>query len=279
MSLVTRSKLHLAHGSKDSCSLHRWVLLKNSIIHALPSASCAPAAANANANLVYSPEEEEEEEEVCCDDEHDSFMFPDAGKLANSAGDSMEEQWFDSLLETLEVDEEDAAVHASLLHADDDDDYAPFTPATSPMSSSDDLVSTPVYNDPPISMPYPVVYPAYHPPLLLPPLPALDSSFPPISVALPYYDADAVSDGSDDELDELATPTLTRSSVSSSAESEHPLSDSILSHSRRGLRRRGSPEVYGSPYVYAFELDPLPFPELSHNAAHPMFNSLYDSEC
>ncbi|KAI0041540.1 hypothetical protein FA95DRAFT_1683143, partial [Auriscalpium vulgare] len=143
MSLVTRSKLHLAHGSKDSCSLHRWVLLKNSIIHALPSASCAPAAANANANLVYSPEEEEEEEEVCCDDEHDSFMFPDAGKLANSAGDSMEEQWFDSLLETLEVDEEDAAVHASLLHADDDDDYAPFTPATSPMSSSDDLVSTP----------------------------------------------------------------------------------------------------------------------------------------
>ena len=57
-------------------------------------------------------------------------MFPDAGKLvddrAAAEGSGSEEQWLDSLLETLSHDEDDdfamdADVHSMLVEDDDDD--------------------------------------------------------------------------------------------------------------------------------------------------------------
>ncbi|KAI0062243.1 hypothetical protein BV25DRAFT_661834 [Artomyces pyxidatus] len=290
LSQTTRSKLHLAvgGGAKDNCSLHRWVLLKNSIFRSQPSPA-APVCTKADVNPVYATDHGEEDEEVCLDEEHDSFMFPDVIHTAGAHVDSMEEQWFDSLYETLEVDEEDAAVSNSLLQVDDDDDFTPFTPSTSPMSSSDDLTIHPVYNDPPISMPYPVVYPPFHPPLLgaldIKPLTPLDSSYPPFNVALPYYDADdiddlsvpdAIEDVSDDESDVLSTPSMTRSPVSSLLD---PVSSSLLGG--EGIRRRVTPQVFvgaDTSCFYGFELDPLPFPDDLHNPSH-MFNSAYEQEC
>ncbi|KAJ2955111.1 hypothetical protein NUW54_g14766 [Trametes sanguinea] len=68
-------------------------------------------------------------------------------------------------------DDEDADVmvsssSVSVLPVDDDDE--PLTPLCSPMSSSDDLVSSTslFYQPPPIAIPYPVPYPPLHPPLV-----------------------------------------------------------------------------------------------------------------
>ncbi|KAI0319800.1 hypothetical protein OF83DRAFT_1275476 [Amylostereum chailletii] len=290
LSTVTRSKLHLAvgGGSRDNCSLHRWVLLKNSILRAQPSLA-APACSAVDVNPVYNTYSSDDEEDDDDDDEeeHDSFMFPDAGKLATGAGvGALEEQWFDSLMETLEdVDESDVTVSVLPVDDDDDDDdYPPFTPSTSPMSSSDNLV----YYDPPIAMPYPVVYPPYHPPLihdfhLNSPL---DSSYPPLDVALPYYDADdvddlpvpdAIEDDSDDESDALSTPSILRSTASSIVDSVP--SSFPFSHER--ARRPSSPQVYvdsDPTYFSPFELAPLPFPEDHHNIPR-MYNGTYTQEC
>ncbi|THH14711.1 hypothetical protein EW146_g5657 [Bondarzewia mesenterica] len=290
-----RSKLHLAvgSGSKDKCSLHRWVLLKNSITRSQPSIvpSCN-SNSMADVNLVYNTdvgEVEVEDEDVCSEEEHDSFMFPDAGRLVHqsrsSDADGSESQWLDSLLETLgeeDEDEYDSDVHPSLMHGDDEDE-PPFTPSTSPMSSSDDLTIHPVYFDPPISMPYPIVYPPYHsqfiPALEFGPLNSpLDSSYPPLNVALPYYDADdvddlpvpdAIEDESDDESDALSTPSNSRS-ISSFVEPSTPQS-----------RQRPLPQVYvdsDDSYFYPFELDPLPFPD-DHRTSPLVFNNAYHQEC
>jgi hypothetical protein len=214
-------------GAKDSSSLHRWVLLKNSITRSQPnSTTCNPN--NSPELLPTDPSDAgEEDEEVCFDVEHDSFIYPDARKLLDSScsanNDSSEKQWFDSLLESLEQHEESDDSHEPLLHVgdeDDEDDLPTLSPSASPMSSTDDL-GHPVYNNTPISMPYPVVYPPYDPPLLSPlelqPLnTSLDSIYPPFNVALPYNAEDdiddlpvpdAVEDLSDDESEALSSPT------------------------------------------------------------------------
>lgn len=274
--------------------MHRWVLLKNSIHRSQPSIA-ASSSDKARVDLVYNTdageeEEEEEDEEVCAVEEHDSFMFPDAGKFVDRSNsgdmDDSEEQWFESLLETLgDEDEDDSDVQVSLLHVDDDDDYSPYSPLTSPMSSSDDLTNQPVYHDPPIPMPYPIVYPPYHPPLIrsfeLDSLNSFDSSFPPLNIALPYYDADdmddppvpdAIEDVSDDESDALSTPSYTRSTSS--------LLDQA-SHVTRERMRRPLPQVYvdtDDTFFSPFELDPLPFPD-DHRTSPRMFNNVYHQEC
>jgi len=296
LSQVTRSKLSLVigGGAKDSCSLHRWVLLKNSITRSQPNnaATCSP---NNTSELLptYPSDAGDEDEEVCFDVEHDSFIYPDGRMLLDSScsanNDSSESQWFDSLLESLEHEDSDDS-HEPLLHVgdEDDEDDLPLSPSASPMSSTDDL-DLPVYNNTPISMPYPVVYPPYNPPLLSPlelqPLnTSLDSIYPPFNVALPYNAEDdiddlpvpdTVEDLSDDESDALCTPTPTTRSPSMSL---------VVASARSSerARRLAVPEVYvnadGSYFRHGLELDPLPFAHDSSNPSH-MFESVYAHDC
>jgi len=298
LSRVTRSKLSLAigGGAKDSHSLHRWVLLKNSITRSQPHSTFSCSPNNTSALLpTFHSDAGDEDEEVCFDEEHDSFIYPDAHKLLDSPcsanEDSSESQWFDSLLESLEHEDSDDS-HEPLLHVgdddDDEDDLAPLTPSASPVSSTDDL-GHPVYNNTPIPMPYPVVYPPYNPPLLSPlelqPLnTSLDSIYPPFNVALPYNDVDdmddlpvpdTVEDLSDDESDVFSAPTPDTPSPSMS------LVDAGARSSERA-RRHVVPQVYVSadePYFrHGLELDPLPF---AHDSANPslVFESVYRQEC
>ncbi|KAF8270363.1 hypothetical protein EI94DRAFT_1770905 [Lactarius quietus] len=295
LSQVTRSKLSLVigGGAKDSCSLHRWVLLKNSITRSQPNSaiSCSPTNPS---DPPYHSDAGDEDEEVCCDVEHDSFIYPDARKLLDTPStvnaDSSEKQWFDSLMESLEVNEsDDVNEPVTLLHVADDedeDDLPPLTPSGSPMSSTDDL-SHPVYNNTPISMPYPVVYPPYSPPPLLSPLELqpLDSSYPypPFNVALPYNAEDdmddlpvpdTVEDTSDDESDGLSAPTpATRSPTLSLVDTN------MSARSSERARRYAVPQVYVSAdesyFHHSLELDPLPFPNVSTNTSHVV----YGQEC
>ncbi|KAF8162901.1 hypothetical protein B0H34DRAFT_794663 [Crassisporium funariophilum] len=286
LSSLTRSKLHLSNSSKDSYSLHRWVLLKNSIIHSPSLTDSALPTTLPDINPAYPLDDENDDddtEEVIGSVEVDSFMFPDAGKLvgvSNTAGArSSEAQWLDSLLETLgDDDDDDYSVdsdhHISALPVDDDE-FPLYSPMVSPMSSSDDLPSQPSYYSSSISVSYPVPYPPFHPPLIH--AYHFDSSFDPLvsSVSAPYEDPlpyhhmddledlpvpDAIEDTSDDESDALTTPSLGRSSSSLS------LIDaaSIPLPAERSRLRHASPRVYvdsDDSYFYSFELDPLPFPE------------------
>ena len=297
LSQVTRSKLSLVvgGGAKDSCSLHRWVLLKNSITRSQPNSTVTCNPNNSSELLpTYPSDAGDEDEEVCFDVEHDSFIYPDARKLLDSScsanNDSSESQWFDSLLESLEHEDSDDS-HEPLLHVgdeDDEDDLPPLSPSASPMSSTDDL-GHPVYNNTPISMPYPVVYPPYNPPLLSPlelqPLnTSLDSIYPPFNVALPYNAEDdiddlpvpdTVEDLSDDESDAFSSPTPATRSPSMS------LDDASAQSSERA-RRHVLPQVYvntdGSYFRHGLELDPLPFAHDSSNPSH-MFESVYAHDC
>jgi hypothetical protein len=105
---LARSKLHLSVGGKDSVSLHRWVLLKNSIIHS-SSASCAVANDLPDASPTYPLDDGEEDEADEVLEEVDSFMFPDAGKLVGGRAadvNASEAEWLDSLLERLGDDDD-----------------------------------------------------------------------------------------------------------------------------------------------------------------------------
>lgn len=216
---MARSKLHSSVGGKSKCNLHKWVLLKNSMLHALtpPSLTLSEPAL-----LKHACEGDAEDEEVITD----SFMFPDAENLLE-AGDTSEAQWLDSLLETLgDDDDSDSDVHS--LPPDDDEDQ-PLSPLSSPMSSSDDLPSSAYCVSPissPYTYPYPVPYPPFHPPLVHP---CDDDSFEDslfnssLDNPFPYYDEDdvadlpvpdSIEDTSDDESDTLLTPSLEHSSSS-----------------------------------------------------------------
>jgi len=268
---LARSKLHQAVGGKDS--LHRWVLLKNSLIRSTTSPS--PVVLDkAEVNHTYPPDEgDNEDEEVCCEEEADSFMFPDASKLNGCGGadaNASEAEWLDSLLETLGDEDEDinadSDVHTSIIPPDDDDDQLD-SPLISPMSSSDDLVNQhPTYYPPSIAVPYPVPYPPFHSPLV--PSFQLDPPDSPTSYedALPYYYdmddvedlavPDAIEDTSDDESDAVSTPSLIRSSSNTS------LVDPASIPLPAERRRRPQLHIYidtDDSYYHPFELDPLPF--------------------
>ncbi|KAI0721565.1 hypothetical protein C8T65DRAFT_630390 [Cerioporus squamosus] len=267
---MARSKLQTAvsGGVRDSCSLHRWVLLKNSILRS-HTVDPAPSPADADVQHVYRHDDDDEARDEV---EEDAFMFPDPHAIgARSAlvGDS-EKQWLDSLLEDLGDDDEDADVGTSLSVLPVDDDDEPLSPLCSPMSSSDDLVghSSLFYQPPPIAIPYPVPYPPLHPPLL-PSWLQLDSHD---HDPLPYYDADddlpvpdAIEDTSDDESDALSTP------YSQSMSSLSPTDPASVPLPAERRRLRGHPHVYvdtDADYFYPFELDPpLPFHD---DAEHPL---------
>lgn len=290
---LARSKLHLSVGSKDNCSLHRWVLLKNFIIQ-----SPSPTSSTASNNLsdpyltpTYPIEDDDDDEDDDAEEDldFDSFMFPDGGQLVTGQTPdvkSSEAQWLDSLLETLGDDDEDefgvdSDTNISPLPTEDDDDQL-FSPTASPMSSSDDLPNQPTYYLPPIPVSYPVPYPPFHPPLVH--NYDFDSTFdsplsslpPPFENSLPYRYMDdiedltvpdAIEDTSDDESDTPPTPLLGRSSSSLS-----PIdAASIPLPTERSRLRYNVPHVYvdsHDSYFSHFELDPLPFPD-EH---HPSYN-------
>ncbi|PCH38326.1 hypothetical protein WOLCODRAFT_136172 [Wolfiporia cocos MD-104 SS10] len=268
---LARSKLHSAVGGsvKDSCSLHRWVLLKNSMIRSHPL-DVAPAASDkADVPYVCSRQEDERTED---EDEEVAFMFPDPDALSSpGAGPSdSENEWLDSLLESLGGEDElegDEALSVSALSPDDDDE--PLSPLYSPMSSSDDLVDDTSYfcNPHAIPIPYPVPYPPLpsHMPTWLDVEPSadslLDSSLPLYQDPLPYFDLDdtedlpvpdAIEDTSDDESDAPLTP------FDHSTSSLDPASIPLPPDRRRP---RSLPQVYvdmDDAYFYPFELDPSP---------------------
>jgi len=251
---LARSKLNLSVESKDSFSLHRWVLLKNSIIQSLPLV----ATSSSSTNAVNSTDEDD------ADDETDSFMFPDAGQLVVGPAtevNASEAAWLDSLLETLGEDDDDdfsadSDVHVSVEPVDDDEDLTQ-SPPISPMSSSDDLTIQ-FY---PHLVPYPP-FPisSYH--LSTPPL---ASSHPPYVDPLPYSDLDdldfppvpdAIEDTSDDESEAPPTPGQSLSSLSlDPASIPLPAENSRLRHT--------NPHIYidtvDDEYFHPF--DPLPFPD------------------
>jgi len=295
LSSLARSKLHLSISGKDSCSLHRWVLLKNSIIRSpSPNHSTFTTTSQPEVSSAFNNddgEEDDDAEEVLGCVETDAFMFPDAGQLvsapASSGTKSSEAQWLDSLLETLGEDDDDDDFHPDSDHQNsslpvDDDEFPLYSPIVSPMSSSDNLHQQSDYF-PSISVPYPVAYPPYQSSLLhaFPfnsSLPSLVSSVPaPYEVPLPYHDEDvledlqvpdAIEDTSDDESDAPTTPSLGRSSSSLS------LADaaSIPLPLDRSRLRHASPRVYSSDdsYFYPFDIDPLPFPvEQFHTPYNP----------
>ncbi|TBU48012.1 hypothetical protein BD309DRAFT_885443 [Dichomitus squalens] len=284
---MARSKLNTAVSgvSKDSSSLHRWVLLKNSILRS-HTVDPAPPTADADVQHVYRPDDEAHDEV-----EEDAFMFPDPHALGSrsAGGGDSEKQWLDSLLEDLGDDDDYAdvdgpAASSSSLPVDEDDEQ--LSPLCSPSSSSDDLVgqhSSLFYQPPPIAVPYPVPYPPLHSPLS-PSWLQLDSCD---HDPLPYFDVDddvedlcmpdAIEDTSDDESDALSTP------YSRSMSSLSPTDPASVPLPAERTRLRGHPHVYvesDSDYFYPFELDPpLPFHDEDHSDSDRVFRSPIYQEC
>ncbi|KAF9476334.1 hypothetical protein BDN70DRAFT_882583 [Pholiota conissans] len=280
LSSLTRNKLHLSVSRQDSNSLHRWVLLKNSILNSPSEAHSTFTTTQPEVSSAYPHEdgdEDDDAEEVLGLAETDSFMFPDAGQLVRvpttSGTASSEAQWLDSLLETLGDDDDDDdfisdSDHQNSILPVDDDEFQLYSPIGSPSSSSDDLPHQSAYYPSSISVPYPVPYPplihAYHFDSNLDSL--VSSVSPPYDHPFPYHDIedlqvpDAIEDTSDDESDAPTTPSLGRSSSSLSLVD----AASIPLPAERSRLRNASPRVYvdsNDSYFYPFEFDPLPFPD------------------
>lgn len=248
---LARSKLHLSvGGSKDNCSLHRWVLLKNSIIH-----SIHPSTSTAAVRPPQSPEPSAA----------DAFIYPDLEKDVDASAAS-EAQWFDSLLETLGDDDDDEFLTDSGIPLpslpDEDDEDSLLSPLPSPMSSSDDLTTFAS----PFAYPYPVPYPPFHPPLISPFHYDSDISPPPYHDPLPYFDEDedvedlpvpdAIEDTSDDESESPSTPSLGRSA-----------SLVFVDPATVPLPRHSGPHVYSdtdASFLQSFNFDAVPFPNPNH---------------
>ena len=256
-------------GRKDSSSLHRWVLLKNSITqsHAQPATPIAAEETVADSDYRHDVEEE-----------HDAlgFEFPDPHSVPDddhSDACNGESQWLDSVLKGLELDEDeddfpaDDATSTSQLRSADEE-IEPLSPLYSPMSSSDDLVESSSccsYHS------YPVPYPPAHQPIstawfaledssdsLLPSTHALYDN------PLPYSDVDdlddssvpdAIEDISDDESDAPSTPSAVSTQSLSPPGSTIPIP--------RERTRLSHPHVYveRDDFYPLFELDALPFPD------------------
>ena len=290
LSSLTKSKLSL-----NSLSLHRWVLLKNSIQHQHhpteptpdddddydeePVAKAAAVVVAAAAAATVAAQAEAEAQAA-------AFMFPDAGHFLGADDAQMREaQWLDELLESLgeEEDEDDDDDESSdderpsLNAVEDDVDY---TPLVSPMSSLDDLSSSTHHHH-------------HH-------SPHYNYSFQ--DDALPYYDAeeeeedytmasvpDAIDDTSDDETcsDAPTTPSLGRSSNSFTLPPHpppgghpHPLSETRTQHHPHSqptpppplpttttAAARTRPRHH--PRVYAVDDSDSPI----HHPSHPYFYS------
>ena len=91
LTLMARSKMHSSTGGRDRCSLHRWVLLKNSlsvyppqsVIHPVSNDSITTAV-NQNC-LAENHDRNDGSIEEAGTGHGDSFLFPDAGKLVSTS--------------------------------------------------------------------------------------------------------------------------------------------------------------------------------------------------
>lgn len=275
---ITRSKLYESVSSKDQCSLHRWVLLKNSI---LSTSTLSDTQVSEYPETSLNSNEEPDEEEELAEEEIssvaiNSFMFPDAGNfVSDQDAHNSEAEWLDSLLETLAEDEDDdfpsdSDVHTSALPVDEDDDQL-LSPSVSPLASSEDLPQSRFFSS--LLVPYSDNFSPFHNSSsrnyevsapLKNPTPSFSSV---IEDPLPYHDPDdiedssvpdAIEDVSDDESDTLSTPSFGRSINSLFFDTSAKPSSPIDRHS---LSFKHSPNP--APY----HLDPLPFADESSHLA------------
>ncbi|EIN04543.1 hypothetical protein PUNSTDRAFT_55548, partial [Punctularia strigosozonata HHB-11173 SS5] len=257
LSSLARSKLQSvsSSGCKDSCSLHRWVLLKTSIVRSHPA-----RYVHMRPKQDGHEEERVHEEDEAEDGLRESFVFPDVAALVASDKRGSEDAWLDLLPENLSDDdaENDAEIGAQVaalaVDEDEDDNAAELTPFASPSSSSDDLLVSP---------------PA-------PPLHATSFNYfssdvgasisPPDAGALPFAHApadddadlpmpDAIEDTSDDESDVPLTPW---------ARSTSSLPALVVDPASVPLPAECQPlaSVYvdvDDAFFNPFKLDPLPF--------------------
>jgi len=296
---LARSKLHysLASGSRDNLSLHRWVLLKNSINR--DDLSTSTISNSSSFNDTPEPEAEEEaDEEVGNIDEDNmfSFLFPDPGDAeSEDDGSASEAQWLDSLLETLGDDgDDDLDSKMPAVTVDDEEhfqiesdssssSFAEYsqTDTGSPLISFKDGFASPHR----IAVPYPVPYPPYRPSLVnsfdLDSPPDLCCPYPRRGNSPPYHDIDdlsmpdTVEDSSDDESDSPTTPfTRSRTSLNLVDPASVP-----LPHERRPPARR-EPHIYtAADEFFSFEVDPLPYPDMDPDSTTAQVYTPFHQSC
>jgi hypothetical protein len=235
LSGLARTKMQSVFGRgsrEDSTGLHRWVLLKNSIVLSTPELA-VPSVTVASA------------EEAAEAYEQDVFTFPLLDNDDVPPGGTSESEWLDSLLETLDDNEDEddnAGLDASAL-----EEEAVFTPYSSPTSSAENLVEASLFCAPP---PAAVAATAVSYPIPYPPLGNAPGLYADELDDLPV--PDAIEDTSDDESDAPATPSSTASSLLSLMEHHH----------HHHHRQTQGPRIVldgSNPF------DPLPFAEEPHN--------------
>lgn len=251
--MLARSKLGL------SSSLHRWVLLRNSL-----QSTALASTTVAKSNHILEGEDDDDEELSgggITPVKDDAFMFPDAERLGNVTQTSNSEmEWLDALLEDLCDDDEDEYAadsedtSNSPIPTEDDD---VFTPINSPTSSSDDISQPPSYY--PSIVPYrvsirhssPVSF-AHSKPFDPSPIDS-SSAFDAVSRDDLEDSVEPIDNTSDNDSDVQTLPSLDRSSSSlssalSSVDQSQDISSPVIIYRAK--------ETNG----HHFEEDFLPFP-------------------
>ncbi|KAM6500895.1 hypothetical protein JOM56_003909 [Amanita muscaria] len=278
--LMARNKMHSSSGGKDTCSLHRWVLLKNSFSVCSSQSVTNPSPANHSTNIdqLYSIDNNSHFDyptEGTSAGHVDTFLFPDAGNLVSTShSGGSEAAWLDTLLRALVEDEDEddlgePDVVSPAIPVDDDEEETQLSPITSPMASSDDLYRQDSYfSSAHPNLPFSVPYQSCSYQDINSPISSLPA---PYEDPLPYHDSDdmrdysvpeaLLEDTSDDESDAPSTPSFGRSSASLTfcdAHSTSPPESSLL-----------RPSLYSDkdPFFYPPDVDdPLPFPYAHRNA-------------
>ncbi|THH04476.1 hypothetical protein EW145_g5488 [Phellinidium pouzarii] len=279
---LARSKLHssLGGGSRDNLSLHRWVLLKNSITQDVYSDS-NPSNTTRVSDAVDSDvdaEFEDEEVDSILDEDMFAFLFPDPGDAVASSdeGNVSEAQWLDSLLETLGDSDDDGGdmdlqmkMHLDSVDSEDEPRITLTDVVSSNSSFSDDSA---------IPSPIAVPYPPYHPPLARPfDLDSADCYSSSHSDSFSPYRShdiedseesvpDAIEDTSDDESDALLTPfSRSRSSLNLVDPASVPLP-------------RDEPHIYNaSAEHFPYEVDPLPYSDFNSESTTAVYSPYYQN--
>lgn len=271
---VARSKLRDAcsSGTRDNISLHRWVLLKNSIItrDVQPEQSSqftVNFADTSESPRDPEPEFEDEEVDSIIDEGMFAFLFPDPGNAAATPVEdecASEEQWLDSLLESLgedEDDDEEIKMHIKPIDTGDADaeqlhDHSCAEAESLCTSCSEDFSAPPT----PITVPYSVPYSPLNRPFELDSHACCFASDSSPYSHFAHHDIedsegsvpDAIEDTSDDESESVSTPfSRSRTSLNLVDPASVPLPQD-----------RYEPHIYwGSDDYYPYEVDPLPYSE------------------
>ncbi|TFK27377.1 hypothetical protein FA15DRAFT_685904 [Coprinopsis marcescibilis] len=263
---LARNKLHVSF-QKDS-SLHRWVLLKNSILNSPTLVS-----------HTVSEDEDDGADEALGSVAAHNFMFPNLLDAPKQQVHASEDQWLDSLLETLGDDDDDdyaADSETQMASSADDDEEQLFSPSVSPMSSLDDL--------PAVSYPVIAPYPPFHPAVSYAFAfvnSSLSSLPPPYEDPLPFSDdvddmpvPDAIEDTSDDESDSPPTPSMAGSRSSLFSDDQVLDAASVPLPPDPSRLRHATPRVVFSQdpcFTHHLSFDNHPFP-FSADDVHSTYN-------